>query len=148
MVKLRLAGVASMLPAVSIARTWKLCAPAASAGLTVRGEVQAAKAALSTLHWKLAVASGELKLNVGVVSFVGVGSTGPPVKAVFGGVRSTVKLRTAGLASMLPAVSIARTRMLCAPAPSAGETVCGEVQAAKAALSTLHWKVAVASLGS
>ena len=80
--------------------TRMLCAPSPSAAVTVCGELQAAKAPLSTLHWNVAVASvGELNVKLGVESFVGVGSTGPPVMAVFGGVRSMVKLRRAGVGS-------------------------------------------------
>jgi len=44
----------------------------------------------------------------------------------------------AGLASTLPAVSTARTENVCAPVDRL-EYVCGEVHAANAAPSRLHW---------
>ena len=68
-VKARLAGLASALPAWSIARTSNVWAPSARAAI-VSGELQAAKAPASTRHWKVAPGSLE-KVKVGVASFVG-----------------------------------------------------------------------------
>jgi hypothetical protein len=52
-VKARLAGLVSMLPAASVARTSKVCGPSASAAV-VWGEEQTAKGWLSTRHSKVA----------------------------------------------------------------------------------------------
>ena len=67
-VKARVAGVASVLPAASMARTETLCAPSASADV-VHGLVQLAHAPASTRHWKVP-ASVDVKSNVGVLSLV------------------------------------------------------------------------------
>src|SRR5436190_460611 len=84
----RLAGVASALPAASVAKTSNVCDPAASAA-GVNGEVQGANAAASTRHWNVApVGSLEENANVGVVSFVGL--LGDVSIVVCGAVVSTV----------------------------------------------------------
>ena len=85
-VKLRLAGVGSGLPAASTARTSKVWAPSASAAVVwVPEPEQAAKASPSTRHSKLAPASSEEKLKVGVLSVVR--PPGPESIVVFGGRR-------------------------------------------------------------
>ena len=65
-VQVRLAGVVSTLPAVSIALTWKVCEPSAKVPCsgTVLDEVQLVKAAPSRLHWKVEPASEEEKLKL------------------------------------------------------------------------------------
>ena len=63
------AGLASTLPAVSIALTWKLCDPSESDGV-VNGEVHATNAAESNEHWKVEV-SLAVKLRLGVVTLLG-----------------------------------------------------------------------------
>jgi hypothetical protein len=72
--------------------------------------VQGAKAPSSTasrLHWKVAPGSLE-KVKVALVWFVTAG--GPAlVIVVFGGVRSITQVCVAGLASVFPAGSLART---------------------------------------
>src|SRR5918998_2191183 len=136
---IRLAGLVSVLPAASVARTSNVCAPSENAPV-VCGEVHAAKAAASTRHWKLAPASLE-NPNVGVES--PVSPVGPESIVVCGAAVSTVIARLAGLASVLPAASVARTSNVCAPSDNA-PVVCGDVQAAKAAVSTRHWKFAPA----
>jgi hypothetical protein len=68
------------------------------------------------LHSKVAVASGDEKLTEAVVLFVG--EDGDEVMEVSGAVRSTVKVVEAGVASVLPAVSFARTSIVCEPAES------------------------------
>src|SRR4051812_46509464 len=100
------AGVASVLPAWSVARTSKVWLPSASAAV-VCGLVHEAQLSASTRHSKVAPASLELKVNVGVVSFDGLGGVESIV--VFGAVRSTVQVRVAGVPSALPAWSVART---------------------------------------
>ena len=79
-----LAAVGSTLPAWSMARTSKPCAPSDSVSV-VRGDVQAANGAVSTRHSKLAPASFAEKANVGVESFVV--PVGPDSIDVCGGVR-------------------------------------------------------------
>jgi hypothetical protein len=61
---------------------------------------------------------------------------------VLSGVRSTEKVRSAGVGSALPSESMARTRNACPPWESA-DVVNGELQAVNDPLSRLHWKVAV-----
>ncbi len=72
----------------------------------VNGEVQVANAAPSTRHWNVEPASVAVKVNVGVLSLPGL-STG--VSDVSGATVSTVQVREAGVASTLPAASVART---------------------------------------
>jgi hypothetical protein len=81
----RLAGDASVLPAQSVARTWKLCAPSASEAV-VRGEPQAANEPESTLHEKVEAGSFDEKPSVGVGSLVV--PDGPELIVVCGGVVS------------------------------------------------------------
>src|SRR5690348_14899853 len=57
------AGAGSALPAGSTARTTNVWPPFASP-FSVSGDAHAAKGALSRLHWKVAVASGEWKVKV------------------------------------------------------------------------------------
>ena len=73
------AGVGSMLPPESIARTWNVWLPGASDAV-VCGELQGANVAVSTRHWNVAPGSSAMKLNVGVVSLPGL--PGPAVIAV------------------------------------------------------------------
>ena len=145
----RVAGVASTLPAWSVARTEKVWAPWASAGgvWAAPGPLQAAKAPESMLHWKVEFASLEEKPKVGVESLVG--PLAPEEIVVSGAWESTVIERVAGLASVLPAWSTARTEKVWAPSESAvvGVWVApGPLQATYAAASKRHWKVAVGSL--
>jgi hypothetical protein len=137
----RLAGVVSMFPAESIARTWKVWVPVPSAAV-VCGDVQDWNDAEPTRHWKVAVSLAE-NSNVGVESFVV--PVGPAVMVVCGATLSTVMLRIAGERSMLPAASLARTSNVCGPWLS-DAVVCGVVQLANAAVSTRHWKLEPDSL--
>ena len=61
----------------------------------------------------------------------------PDITVAFGLPRSTVQVRTAGLASVLPAASVARTRSSCSPWSSLVK-VAGEVHGAHAPPSRLH----------
>jgi hypothetical protein len=108
----RSAGVGSTLPARSIARTRKMWEPSESAG-DVLGELQKEKAAESKRHWKLEPGSLEAKVKVGVRSLVG--PAGPAVIVVSGTAVSTVKEREAGVGSVLPTASMARTSKLWGP---------------------------------
>ena len=77
-----------MLPAASVARTWKVWLPAVSAGEIDSGLVQDVQLPPSTWHSKLEPGSLELKLKLGVVLLDG--SDGLELIVVFGAVRSTV----------------------------------------------------------
>src|SRR6185369_6876479 len=85
-----LAGVASVLPAVSVARTWNVWLPAVSTGEIDSGLVHAVQLPPSTRHSKLEPPSEELKVKVGVASFDG--SAGLESMVVFGAVRSIVQV--------------------------------------------------------
>ncbi len=71
MVQVKLAGVASMLPAASVARTRSVCGPSARAD-NVCGLVHVAKAAPSSEHSNVASASSAEKVKTGSVSFEGL----------------------------------------------------------------------------
>lgn len=87
-VQLWLAGVASTLPTVSVARTWNVCVPLARR-VYVTGDVQLVKDPLSSLQAKVAV-SVAVKLKLAVVE--PTVPVGPDVIVVSGGVLSTVTL--------------------------------------------------------
>jgi ABC-type transport system involved in cytochrome bd biosynthesis fused ATPase/permease subunit len=105
----------------------------------VKGEAQAARGPPSARHSKVDPASVDTKLKVPAGLFVGLG--GLAVIVVSGATVSTVQAKDAGVGSMFPAVSTARTSKVCAPSARAA-VVKGEVQAAKAAPSTRHLSVA------
>ena len=63
--------------------------------------------ALSSEHWKLALASGEEKEKLAELE--ATVPEGPESETVSGGVVSTVHVREAGEASVLPTASSART---------------------------------------
>ena len=67
----------------------------------------------SRRHSKLEPGSEEEKPNDGEGSLVG--PDGPESIVVWGGVASTVQVRTIGLGSGFPAASTARTRKVCEP---------------------------------
>src|SRR5438128_2103778 len=106
------AGVESVLPAPSVARTWKLCEPWLN-GDVVCGELHGEKALPSTRHSNVEPASLESKLKVGVLSLVV--PVGPPVIVVSGDAVSTLNPRRAGFGSRLPAASAARTSKVYKP---------------------------------
>ena len=78
------------MPALSVARTWKVWLPPDSAGEIESGLVQKVQLPLSMRHSKLDPLSEELKLKLGVV--LPDGSDGLESIVVFGGVRSTVQV--------------------------------------------------------
>ncbi len=143
-VQVSLAGVASVFPAASVARTSKVWLPAPSAGEAVKGLMQAVQEPPSIRHSKVEPGSLELNVNVGVVSFDGC--AGVESMLVTGAVRSIVQVSLAGVASVLPAGSVARTSKVWLPAPSAGETVKGLVQVVQEPPSMRHSKVEPGSL--
>jgi hypothetical protein len=136
------AGVASVFPAASVARTSKVWLPSFRTAV-VNGEAHVANAAPSTRHWNVDPGSVAVNVNVGVLSLPGLSA--PAVIVVFGAVVSIVKVWDAGVASTLPAASIARTSKAWMPSARAA-VVSGDVQAANTAPSTRHWKLAPASL--
>ena len=91
----RRAGDGSRLPAASTALTSKPWAPAGTSVSTF-GEAQAAKAAASSRHSKVAPLSGDSKANVAVVAWTD--PVGPEVIAVSGGVVSAGVAVAVGLA--------------------------------------------------
>ena len=139
------AGEPSTLPASSTARTRNSCAPSASPEY-VFGDAQAAHAPASSEHSNVEPASSALKVNVALVADVLAGGA-PPPSVVCGAVvsGSIVHVRTAGVASTLPAASVARTRSSRAPSDSP-VYVFGELQAANAAPSSEHSNVEPGSL--
>jgi hypothetical protein len=78
-----------VLPAGSVARTWKVCAPSASPEWLL-GLVQAAKPAPSRLHWKLLPACVEVNEKLALVWLVGF--DGCAVIVVSGAAVSTVQV--------------------------------------------------------
>ena len=138
-VKDRLAGVGSVEPTPSVARTSKTCAPSDSAPV-VNGELQDANAAASTRHSILdqgLVPSGEGE-HQRYSSFMPLS---PAMMVVSGGVVSTVNDRLAGEASVLPTPSFARLEHII----DSVAVVNGEEQDANTTASTRHSKVAPAS---
>src|SRR5204863_9610939 len=99
----------------------------------VCGLVQGLQLPASTRHSKVEPGSLELNANVGVASLSSAG--GAESIVVFGAVRSTVHVRLAGVASVFPAESVARTSKVWLPAPSAA-VVKGLAQAAQPPPST------------
>ena len=78
------------MPAWSVARTWKVWLPSASAGEIVSGLEQVVQPPPSIRHSKVEPDSFELKRKSGVVLFDG--SLGEASMVVFGAVRSTVQV--------------------------------------------------------
>jgi hypothetical protein len=136
--------VASLLPAWSVARTAKVWLPLPSAGEIVCGLVHEDQLPPSRRHSNVEPDSVELKLKLG--DAFPEGFAGDESMVVLGAVRSTVHVREAGDASVLPAGSVARTSKVWLPAVSAGEMVCGLVQEDQPPPSIRHWKVEPGSL--
>ena len=105
-----------MFPTGSIARTWKVWTPSARPLLTC-GVVQTVKAPPSRLHSNVLPASLAEKEKLEVAELLTL--AGCAVIVVSGGVRSIVQSRLAGDASVVPAVSVARTRNVCGPSARA-----------------------------
>ena len=121
-----MAGVASVLRAASVALTEKEWEPLAKP-VYFLGEVQALKAALSSLHSKVELASEEEKVNVALFCFMV--PAGPESMVVFGAVVScggggtTVTLKVE--VALLPELSVAEQVTVVSPSanlpPEAGE---------------------------
>lgn len=130
------AGEGSRLPAWFFARTWKVHDFSAGVETDV-GLVHAANAPVSSAHSNVAAESLDVKENVAELACVA--TPGVAVIIVSGSDVSTVQLWVAGDRSRLPAVSIATTRNVWAPAATV--TVCGLVHAANAPPSSEHSKL-------
>jgi hypothetical protein len=100
----QVAGLGSVFPDVSVARTANVCAPAATANEAP--EVQAANVPPSREHWNVEPALVLVKENDAVVAFVK--AAGLAVMVVSGTAESTVHVRVAA-ALTLPAASVATT---------------------------------------
>lgn len=111
------AGVASALPAASVARTAKTCVPTARL-VKATGLAHAVQAAPSSRQSNVEAASEETKAKLASVD---VPLVGPAVSVVSGAVVSggarMVQLTLAGEPSTLPAGSVARTANACDPTP-------------------------------
>jgi len=105
-VQLWVAGVGSTFPTPSIARTSKVCEPFTNP-LMVCGLVQLTNDPVFNWHWNVELVSVEVNVNVTPVTLIT--PVGPLRIVVFGGVASTVQVRVAGVGSMFPTVSMART---------------------------------------
>src|SRR5918999_5646446 len=128
------AGVSSTASVVLRARTANVCSPSARL-VYVTGEVQAAKAAPSSEHSKVAPATSAEKPKVAVLLS---GSCGAE-SMVVSGVARTVQVWVAGVASGLAAPSTARTAKVCSPAARPLRSS-GEEHPAKGSPSSEHSK--------
>jgi hypothetical protein len=111
-VQLCVAGVASTLPAPSLARTRNWWASSARPEYW-RGEAQDAKAAPSSEHSNVTPDSLDEKLKLALV--LDVSADGAEEIVVSGATVSIVQVWVAGVGSRLPAESLARTRNSCEP---------------------------------
>ena len=116
--------------------------PSASVGV-VAGLVHAVQAPVSTRHWNVEPASSAENSKVGLALLDG--SAGTTVKELSGATVSTVQVWAAGLASTLPAPSVARTENVWLPS-ARRPIVSGLEHTAQAPASTLHSNVAPGSL--
>src|SRR5918992_857169 len=101
-----------MLPAPSIARTWNVCGPAASAAYAV-GDSQSANAAASSAHSNDESISFALNVNVALVAVVELAGFS---RIVVCGGTATVHVYSTGVSSARPYVlSFAATVRVCSP---------------------------------
>src|ERR671923_278204 len=114
-VQLLEAGVWSVLPAWSVARTEKVWEPELKPEY-VWGEEHGSKLPESSWHSNVALGSSEEKVNVASVEVVV--PEGPESIVVSGAAVSTVQVRVSGVWSVLPAASVARTENVCSPSLS------------------------------
>src|SRR5436305_2280081 len=137
-----LAGEPSTFPAPSVARTSTVWLPSSSAAV-VYGLVHDVQLPPSTRHWNVEPGSEEWNVKAGVALPSSAG--GAESIVVSGAVRSIVHVKEAGVASVLPAGSVARTSKVWLPAASAAD-VSGLVQGLKLPLSIRHSNVEPGSL--
>src|SRR5512133_3484994 len=112
------AGVASVLPAASVARTAMPCMPSVRPWV-VHGLVHAAQAPESSWHWNVDPLSLAVKANVGVLSVVV--PAGPDVIVVFGAVVSPAGAEPTVIGfivlSLSPSASVTTSRTFLTPVP-------------------------------
>ena len=106
------AALPSVLPAGSVARTSNVCEPSASPVYDCP-LVQEANEPVSSLHSNVEPASVAVNEKLALVELVGL--FGDVVIVVFGAPVSTAQLWVAGVASVVPAGSVARTSNVCEP---------------------------------
>ena len=114
-----------------------MCDPSARP-VSASGEVHDENAAPSSRHSKVAPVS--VAVNEKLADAVADGSAGCAVMVVSGAPVSTLQVKLAGVASVLPAESVARTENVCEPS-ARPVIVADELQAAYGAASSLHSNV-------
>ncbi len=115
-VRTRVAGLGSVFPASSVARTAKVCSPSSSF-VYACGEEHFCQGPPSSRQLK--VECGSLEANPNEASAETTGPDGPDVIVVWGARRSTtVHERDAGEESRIPAASRANTWNVCEPSAS------------------------------
>jgi hypothetical protein len=130
----------SVLPAVSVARTRNVCSPKSRLGVCT-GDWQGAKGAPSRLHANvLPGSSAENAMSTGPVGTWFLGADWIVVVGATVSAGSERHERCAGVASVLPAASTARTSSAWSPAEGAA-TCSGETQTANAPPSSRHSKL-------
>src|SRR5205814_10494788 len=111
MVHANVSGVGSVLPAASVALTEKVCDVLARLVYAFGGP-QPVKAAPSSEHWNVELPSLAVNPNDTALP---EGFPGALVIVVLGGVKSTDHVNAAGVPSVFPAASVARTRKVYVP---------------------------------
>ena len=92
----------------------------------------------SPFIWHSNVVDGSEEVNVSVAENSNTVPVGPPVIVVSGVCCVTVQVLSAGVWSVFPTASVARTWKVCGPMPTpVSETA--DVHAAHGALSSRHW---------
>ena len=115
-VHVREAGDASVLPAASVGAHLERVRALRRGRCSWRGT--SPNAAPSSAHWNVEPASVAVKVKVALVLLTE--PVGPAVMVVSGATVSTVHVREAGEASVLPAASVARTWKVCDALREAG----------------------------
>jgi len=141
--QVNVAGVASTLPARSIALTSNVWLVSERPGY-VAGLVHAANPPPSSWHSVVLPASVAWNANVADVWLVGLAGV-LVIDGAGGGAVSTTQVKLAGVASVLPAASVAVTVNVWLPAARPLYEA-GLVQAAAAPPSRTHWNVEPASV--
>ena len=108
------AGDWSVLPAASVARTRNTCGPAARP-VYVLGDVQGKYGPSSIEQANVEPASLAVKLNVALTLLVVAAGAPAPIVVCGAVVSVTVQANVAGVGSMLPSASTARTANVCGP---------------------------------
>jgi hypothetical protein len=135
-VQTRRAGVGSLFPTASVARTRKVYEPSLSS-VYVLGDEHDCQDALPSLHSKVLPVSDELKVKLAVGDDVLL--AGPESIVVWGARVSTRHARLAGVSSTLPDRSRARTSNVCVPSQRSAYSA-GDTQLIQAPPSSAHWK--------